>query len=88
MAQQALQDDGDKEFTIFRFQEQVSYVVAAQVAVDVEALIKKELDELLSVQLEDGILEHVVLYFDLCVVVALKYFGQSQRLTIPVNSEP
>ena len=87
MAQNSLQHHGDKEFFLFSFCKQVSYIISTQVAVYVEALIEKQLDKLFAVKTTNGLLKQAVFYFDLRVIIALEYFGQCKCWTIPVQCE-
>ncbi len=87
VAEYSLEHDGDKELLLFGFGEEDSDVVAAQVAVDVEALVEEELDELLAVNAADGLLEQGVLDLDLCVAVALKDLCERQIGAVPVQGQ-
>ena len=51
-----MENDGDEELAVLALGEQFARVVAAQIAMDVEALVEEQLDKLLSVQAEQCIL--------------------------------
>ena len=84
MAQNSLQHHGDKKLFLLGLCKQVSYIISAQIAVYVEALVEKQLDKLFAVKTTNRLLEETVLYFDLRVIIALEYFGQCERRTIPI----
>ena len=87
MAQNTLKDDCDKELAILGAQKQVPYVVATQVAMNAEALVKEQVNEIFAIGQQDGTLEDVVLYLDLGVVVPLKDLRQGESLAVPVNGQ-
>ena len=87
MTQNALQDNGDKKFAILGLDEQLLDIGATQVAMNVEAFVQKQLNEILTIRLQNGQLEYVVLDLDGFVVVTLEDLGQGQLRTIPVECQ-
>jgi hypothetical protein len=67
-----LEYNSDEKFPVFSLLEQIADIFSTQVAVNVEALVEKELNKLLSVCAEKRVLEYVMLDFNLCVIVSLK----------------
>jgi hypothetical protein len=76
MTKYALKNNSDKKLSVLRLGKHVSDIVAAQIPVNVKALVEKELNKVFAIEPKQRVFEDSVLDFDLSVVVALKYFGQ------------
>lgn len=85
MSEYALQDNGYKKLSISRFGEQFTNVISAQILVQIETFVQKQLDKLFPIRSEYSQIEYAIFNFDLFVIVPLKYFRQSQLRTIPVQ---
>jgi hypothetical protein len=87
VAQNALQNDSDKELSILSSGEEFNDVIATEKSVQIEAFIQEQLDKFLTICSLNGQLENVILDIALFVVVTLEYFRQSEFGTIPVKCE-